>query len=372
MSLVSRATTEMAEEPDESADDESQEGSDHDWPKFEIDAASDLVTGLGRRLAASAMPSFDFRRSMPSLDFRGIMPSLDFSGVLAPHLESLHRVIATDFSSVVAPAIQNIHRGLMRSGVFDSVRSFGAQYESFITGLRVNLKPLVDPGLFDGLNRWMLPPNLRSASDKITMMEVHDFVESEGIPLYLVPRADIGVRLVHAPTRAARRQVLSDRFDAVVQDCTAVIDACDDPIVATAVHFVRDGLGALGGGHHASAQAIFTLVLDTLIMEFYPNREQRKQITNRRNDSTEVPAIIARMALREAYVWLPIWNAHGQFWKDKGDSIPYPFSRHASVHGASKRQYSKRNCVQVLMLVTSLIGYADQLVKRYRAKGESG
>ncbi len=125
---------------------------------------------------------------------------------------------------------------------------------------------------------------------------VRAFVESEGIPLYLVPRADIGVRLVQAPTRAARRQVLSDRFDAIVQDCTTVIDGCDDPMVATAVHFVRDGLGALGGGHHASAQAIFTLVLDTLIMEFFPDREQRRKITNRK-PSDEVPEIIAEMGL---------------------------------------------------------------------------
>lgn len=356
----------MSEERNESADDESEEGSDHDWPKFASDVASSLATGLGRNYAASVMPSFDFRR---------IMPSLDFSGVLAPHLESLQRLVSTNFTSAMAPAIQNVQRGLMASGVLDNFRSategLGAQYESLLSGLRVNLKPLVDPGLFDRFNRWMLPPNLRSASDKITMMEVHDFVESEGIPLYLVPRADIGVRLVIAPTRAARRQVLSDRFDAIVQDCTAVIDSCDDPLVATAVHFVRDGLGALVGGHHASAQAIFTLVLDTLIMEFYPDREQRKKITNRKPGSDNVPEIIGGMRLREAYVWLPIWNAHEQFWKDKGDSVPYTFSRHASVHGASKRQYSKRNCVQVLMLVTSLIGYADQLAKGYRAKEQS-
>ena len=78
------------------------------------------------------------------------------------------------------------------------------------------------------------------------------------------------------------------------------------------------------------------------------------------------------MGLHRAYVWLPIWHAHEQFWKDKGDAVPRTFSRHASVHGASKTQYSKRNCVQVLMLVTSLIGYTDQLAKRYRAEDESG
>ncbi|OLT39527.1 hypothetical protein BJF86_08355 [Serinicoccus sp. CNJ-927] len=230
------------------------------------------------------------------------------------------------------------------------------------------MEPLFDTGFFDGLNRRLLPPNLRSASDTITMEEVHDFVESEGIPLYLVPRAAIGVRLVQASSRAGRRQVLSDRFDAIVQDCTAVIDGSDDPMLATAVHFVRDGLGALRGGHYASAQAIFTLVLDTLIMEFYPDRDQRRKITNRKRGSKQVPDLIDEMGLREAYVWLPIWNAHEQFWKDKGDSVPYTFSRHASVHGASRRQYSKRNCVQVLMLATSLIGYADQLAKNYRAE----
>ncbi|WP_342373496.1 hypothetical protein PCC79_08020 [Propioniciclava soli] len=360
----------MTEPDDAPADDEREEHAASEepvrdgsgWPEPGSDAASSQVLGRGRNYAASFMPSFDFR---------GIIPNLDFSGVLAPHLESLQRVVATNFTAVLAPASQNLQRGLAASGVFDSVQAFtvgtGAQYEALLAGLRINLKPLIDPGLFDGLNR-RLPPNLRSASDKITMMEVHDFVKSEGIPLYLVPRASIGARLVRASTRAARRQVLSDRFDAIVQDCTTVIDRCDDPMVATAVHFVRDGLGAVGGGHFASAQAIFTLVLDTMIMEFYPDQEQRRKITNRRPGSKEVPEIIEGMGLREAYVWLPIWNAHEQFWKDKGDAVPYTFSRHASVHGASKRQYSKRNCVQVLMLVTSLIGYADRLGRNYRAK----
>lgn len=312
---------------------------------------------------------------VPSTDFRSIMPSLDLSDDLAPHLQSLQTRVATDFTSVVAPVLDTLRNSMVTSGVLDSVRSVTAglrgQFDSVLADLRTNLKPLVDPGFFEGINRRMLPPNLRSASDQIKAVDVRSFVESEAIPLYLIPRADIGVRLLRAPNKAARRQVLSDRFEALVQDCTVVIDRSDDPMVATAVHFVRDGLGALSGGHYASAQAIFTLVLDTLIMEIYPDRQKRTKITNRRRDNNDVPPVIETMGLRESYVWLTIWNAHLQFWKDKGDPVPYPFSRHASVHGASRRQYSKRNCVQVLMLVTSLIGYADQLVKEHRAKNLS-
>lgn len=61
-------------------------------------------------------------------------------------------------------------------------------------------------------------------------------------------------------------------------------------------------------------------------------------------------------------VWLPTWNAHEQFWKHKGDEVPRYYSRHASAHGVSSRQSSKRDGVRVLMLVTSLIGYSDRLM----------
>lgn len=115
-------------------------------------------------------------------------------------------------------------------------------------------------------------------------------------------------------------------------------------------------------GHTRSAQAMFTVTLDTLIYRFYPETMTRKAITNRKKGAG-VPATIEEMGVREALVWLPIWNAHEQIWKDKGDKVPHYYSRHASVHGVSSRQFNKRNCVQVLMLVTSLIGYAAATVR---------
>lgn len=103
----------------------------------------------------------------------------------------------------------------------------------------------------------------------------------------------------------------------------------------------------------------------TLISRFYPNKEARRSITNRKKGAN-VPDTIDEMGVREAFVWLPIWNAHEEFWKHKGDQVPHYYSRHASVHSVSSRQFSKRNCVQVLMLVTSLIGYAGQITAARR------
>ena len=131
-------------------------------------------------------------------------------------------------------------------------------------------------------------------------------------------------------------------------------------MVGDELGFALDGLGAMRAGHFRSAQAMFTVTLDTLIFRFYPDQADRRLITNRKKGAA-VPDVIDEMGVHEAMVWLPIWNAHEGFWKDKGDKVPRYYSRHASVHGVSSRQFNKRNCIQVLMLVTSLIGYADQV-----------
>lgn len=222
-------------------------------------------------------------------------------------------------------------------------------------------------GHIEGMFRAALPPNLRQAGDDINFSQVLDFLEEEGIPLYLIPRASVGRRLLKATSHQSRRKVLNDCFKTIVQDCEALLDTCSDELIKTEVHFVRDGLGALHAGSHASAQAIFTVTLDTLIQRFYPERSERQVITNRKKDGPP-PDALKDKGLREAYVWLPIHNAHEEFWKHKGHRVPNVYSRHASVHGVSRVQFNKRNCIQSLMLVTSLIGYANMLAQQHRKR----
>jgi hypothetical protein len=100
----------------------------------------------------------------------------------------------------------------------------------------------------EGLPRLVLPPNLREVSDDITAHEVYESLEEEGIPLYLIPRATIGRRLFRAKDHASRRRVLNDRFFDIVDDCAALVARCTVPAVATEVHFIQDGIGALRTG----------------------------------------------------------------------------------------------------------------------------
>ncbi|MCK7675742.1 hypothetical protein [Corynebacterium pygosceleis] len=248
----------------------------------------------------------------------------------------------------VSPAVESIPMQIV------------SQQSAVLDGLRGSLKPLFDPVLRE-FNRTLLPPNLRSHVDEIKAYQVREFLEQEGIPLYLVPRGGTALRLLRAQNRSGRRRVLGDCYKTITDDCATVLEQANHDVVGDELEFVLDGLGAMRSGHFRSAQAMFTVTLDTLIYRFYPDQAARRPITNRKKDA-DVPSAIDEMGVHEAMVWLPIWNAHEEFWQHKGDKVPNYYSRHASVHGVSSRQFSKRNCVQVLMLVTSLIGYADRFI----------
>ncbi|MCP3424826.1 hypothetical protein NBM05_01955 [Rothia sp. AR01] len=298
---------------------------------------------------------------------RSSMP--DYSAIareaFAPMNERLREQMASIVASVPTFSMPPLDLPALKGPVLDpatqeTLKRISEQQAQAMEGLQRSLGPFFAPEALRGFNRALLPPNLKDHADEIRASQVHAFVEQEGIPLYLVPRGRTALRFLRAKDRAGRRRVLCDCYDSLIEDCAAVLERADHEVVSDELSFALDGLGAMRAGHARSAQAMFTVTLDTLIYRFYPDRKARGVITNRKRGA-DVPDEIDEMGVREAFVWLPIWNAHEEFWKHKGDQVPHYYSRHASVHGVSSRQFSKRNCIQVLMLVTSLIGYADRV-----------
>ena len=315
--------------------------------------ARDIMGPLNRRLQEqmkSALPDYDAL----------------LKNSLEPYCERIQSQVASNVASLptfTAPMIDfPALKGVGVSPAIESMlKQIASQQSAMLDELRGSLKPLFDPEMLRGFNRALLPPNLRSHAGEVQAHQVHDFLEQEGIPLYLVPRGRTALRLLRAQDRPGRRRVLGDCYESITDDCATVLEQANRDVVGDELMFALDGLGAMRSGHFRSAQAMFTVTLDTLIYRFYPDQAARRLVTNRKKGA-DVPGAIDEMGVHEAMVWLPIWNAHEQFWKHKGDKVPNYYSRHASVHGVSSRQFSKRNCVQVLMLVTSLIGYADRLM----------
>ena len=218
------------------------------------------------------------------------------------------------------------------------------------------------PEEFDGSNIAQLPSNLQECTDEIKIRDIREFIEQEGIPLYAIPRdRDAVLKLLEAKDRQGRRQILGEFCQSLVVDCAVILKQARNTVINDLRGFIEDGIATMHAGHYYAAQALFTVILDTLISYFYPDQENRRKIIGHQR-SASVPDEIKAMEIRDALVWLPIWHAHEQFWASRGDSIPNDrYSRHASVHAVSVDQYNKENCIQVMMLVASLIAYAEQI-----------
>ncbi|MEV0059388.1 hypothetical protein [Nocardia sp. NPDC050718] len=350
-------------------DDVSQEeGSEpeeqsRDWGRAR-DGDFSVPTGFARSLLPN---TDDFLASIvaPVQErMRSLLPAQKALASISERVQEMASIVATipafSIPALNVPALQQVP--VISTATQEMLMGIAEQHTRTMEGLRKALGPLFDPKAFQGLNRALLPPNLKEHADEIWASDVHEFVEREGIPLYLVPRGRTALRLLRAKDRAGQRRVLGDCYESLIEDCAVVLEQADHEVIRDELSFALDGLGAMRVGHTRSAQAMFTVTLDTLIYRFYPDRKARGVITNRKKGAG-VPEEIDEMGVREAFVWLPIWNAHEEFWKHKGDRVPHYYSRHASVHGVSSRQFSKRNCIQVLMLVTSLIGYADRVAR---------
>lgn len=250
-------------------------------------------------------------------------------------------------------AVTDVVKRLNADGTLDALRSILA------TSQRTLTEQLDLAGVLGGLNSRLLPPNLRSVADQVSAADVWSLLSDEGIPLYRVPRASVATRLLQASTHADRRRVLTTHSRQIIEDCSKALTECTSEDMLPFVDFAQDGLRAMNAGAHRSAQAVFTVTLDTLVAALVPNLRQRRALT-KKTRGTDIPDVIEEMDVHTALVWLAVWNGHLEFWVKNGDEIPYDYSRHATIHAVSRRQYSKRNCLQSLMLLTSLISWADE------------
>lgn len=344
-------------------DDHEVEHDDEDASRAEEETLEPEEPSEGDQKAQSG----DFL--MPAGFSRSLLPNMDdlVASVLAPKNERLLEQMTSIVAGVPSFSMPPLDLPALKVPVLDpaaqeTLKRISEHQSQAMEDLRRALGPFFASDGLRGFNRALLPPNLKDHADEIRASQVHEFVAQEGIPLYLVPRGRTALRLLRSKNRAGRRRVLGDCYESLIEDCAAVLMQADHEAVSDELGFALDGLGAMRAGHVRSAQAMFTVTLDTLIYRFYPDQKARGVITNRKRGD-DVPDEIDEMGVREMFVWLPIWNAHEEFWRHKDDKVPHYYSRHASVHGVSSRQFSKRNCIQVLMLVTSLIGYADGLAR---------
>ena len=204
------------------------------------------------------------------------------------------------------------------------------------------------------------PENLMGVGNSLTIEQAFKMAKRDGIPLYCVPGKSVILELVEAGSRVSRRKILVKYQKSIFEDCKTVLNKISSEYALEKKFFILAGLNALENGHVEAAQALFTNTLDTVHQNFWGlDRQSRTAISNHA-EGDELPQLIKNMDFLDIFVFAPIWNSHMKFFGHAGEEPPTEYSRHASVHGVSRRQYKLENCIQALMLVTSLLIYVEE------------
>ena len=120
-------------------------------------------------------------------------------------------------------------------------------------------------------------------------------------------------------------------------------------------------LDALDAGHTEAAQALAGALLDSMVNSYF-GKDRYLYTPDKRGKRTN--EAYDEFTAHEYIALAPIWQAWQKFFPDEGLPVPNTFSRNATAHTVSTKQYSRRNAVQSLMIVSGLIYFFDGEARR--------
>lgn len=271
-----------------------------------------LVHNLGNGL----QPLVEGLDRLPKIEVPAL--PLDY-GTLFPDLADLNKTIAKS----VLPGIEALH-SLQRE-----------QFAGLLKGVRAALDS-------------MLPPNWRSDAVQFPH-DLEVLLLDEGLPLAWVPPQDVLAKVFASETAAARRRVFGSHWKSVTTACLSELEGIQDAGLHEYVEFAVDAAKALRDGQSKASQALSANLLDTILRRSF-SKDSHRALT----DQDSRPSI-DDYPVRVAIVIGGIWGSHSEYRPWRRDAIPHRYSRHASAHGVSRRQYSRVNAIMALMHVVGLL-----------------
>jgi hypothetical protein len=203
------------------------------------------------------------------------------------------------------------------------------------------------------------PPNWHGAQrpDQLKL-SLESMLLDEGLCLAWVPPTPVLERLFAASSRQDRRSVIGRSWKYILDASERELDAVTKPVYRHYVSFARYAVDAVRTGNHQAGQALAANLLDTVLQQVF-STDSRKIITNQKSRFD-----IGKYPLQLSLVLGGIWGSYLRYQPRDGDKIPTQFSRHASAHGVSARQYSRVNATLSIMHVVALLRAVQPLRNR--------
>lgn len=308
------------------------------------------MTGMSEAVRALYPDGFTAFKNLPLLDqsmASSMLPALAAGSAWRGQLASINadllkttRLPQTQLGFLANSLARNADFGLGK-GAETYLKQFAANQSKWMAGIAPLLSSI----------RFRPYPKNLEAIDDLRISEVQAVVMLDGIALYGVPRASIAEALIRAESSGSRRRIVGRQWKKITEDCRSAINGhATGPNISEVQHALA-AIEALEAGHTQAAQALVGSVLDTLVNGYFGKK--RHDFTP--NGKTKNSDAYDRMHVRQYIAFAPVWQAYQQYFPGNGDPVPHAFSRHATTHTASRRQYTRVNTVQALMIVCGIL-----------------
>ncbi|MBF4459470.1 hypothetical protein [Pseudoclavibacter sp. VKM Ac-2867] len=204
----------------------------------------------------------------------------------------------------------------------------------------------------------LLPPNLRAVA--MTPQErdlLHDVLLNEAIPLaYAMPEETVA-SVLKQPTPSGRKERVWSRRAGILSTCEERLGSISAWHLNHKADLAWQAVQAFRAGLHGPAQAQAIAIMDTHFTIDAPIELERLILDSRKPHDG-----LLKLERRAFPVLAPIHAVFNRPFRGQAhkhgkprQKVPRQLSRHATVHGAEARQYSKRNALLSIAMVTGLL-----------------
>ncbi|PPG02726.1 hypothetical protein C5E06_09745 [Pseudoclavibacter sp. RFBI5] len=237
---------------------------------------------------------------------------------------------------------------LFGDSMADSFRENARQILDYLERTRKLQRDLAPDTLPQNLQEYAATPEARAL--------LYEVLFDDGIPLAFALSSETVGAVVDAPNRAARIERLWSRRKGILSRCAEGLDSVTAAHLGHSVELARQALEAYQHGLHGPAQAQAMAIVDTHYTSHAP-----QSTANAVKHARPMEHLQGKVDNRAFPVHAPIARAYARKYLGsptqgrEAEDPPRELSRHATIHGTHPNQYTKRNALQALVMVTSLL-----------------
>lgn len=258
------------------------------------------------------------------------------------NLDYISKTIAMSMPKIVIPQLPKIdYSNFLLPHTQEFIRQISTIAKQQVDSIAPTLKAIDFSKLY--------PPNWKSGNNILSFPDDLESIIADGIPLAYTPPYYVLEKIFAATSTSQRRKILSDNHKSIAKQCDYILDTIQEKELKQYLIFAKESVRVFNAGNWRASQALSTSILDSFLYKHFSKGDRAKMVDQKK------PIDWKKFPVHLAFVIGAISANYGRYYPENGDKIPKKYSRHASAHGLSSRQYSRLNSLIALMTIVSLL-----------------